>query len=180
MEDVLKAIERGLENGLKLAQKSTREEFEAQGHNNTGKGMASITYEVERTGTSVIGTMWAEDYVVTLEFGIAAENIPFSPGSGAESSQYISGLITYFESKGLGENEATRAAFGTAHTHIVVGLPTNGSYAFSSTGERTGFAATALERNLETITNSIAETTGFELNIQIGEAGKMEPMVFYT
>jgi hypothetical protein len=46
-------------------------------------------------------------------------------------------------------------------------MPTRASYAFSSTGQRTGFVSTVLERDLEIIGKAVEEHTGLTLEIVI-------------
>lgn len=180
MKTVVDSIAEGLEKALRKLQADLRSELKAQGHYNTGKLHDSIVFEIERGATGVTAFMYCEDYGLVMEFGIPAGKIPYSRGSGAGSSKYIEGLFRYFETKGLDESEARSAAFATAQVQKREGLPTTGSYAFSSTGARTGFAETTLERDLETIGRVMEETTGFYLNISLGETVKMQPIEIFV
>lgn len=56
-------------------------------------------------------------------------------------------------------------------------MPTRSSHAFSTTGARTGFASTVLERDLELIGRILEEKTGYSLEIQLApELDKIEPI----
>lgn len=180
MSNELQAIAEGLEAGMKKLQTNMRSELKAQGHYNTGKLHDSIVYSIEIKGDKVTATMESEDYGLAMEFGVKASKIPFTRGSGAQSSKYIQGLITYFESKGLGESEAKGAAFATANKHKQEGLPTRASFAFSTNGRRTGFASTTLEKDIDEVALMIAEVTGMRIQLNLTPSVKMEHIVIYT
>lgn len=142
-----------------------RDELKAQGHYNIGKLSDSIHYEIELISTSIIATMFIEEYGFPVDTGVAAANIPYNRGSGAQSSKYIDGLVAYFKSKGLGEVEGRRAAFATANKHKQEGMPTRGSFAYSNNGRRTGFNQATIAENSEKILglmgDNIGESIGF-------------------
>jgi hypothetical protein len=173
------AIEKALEKAMQRLQSSIRKNLELQGHVNTGRLRDSIQYEITPMGDSVKAVIECEDYGLALEFGVPASRIPFGNGTG-ETSKYIQGLITFFESKGLQGRDAVGAAFATAYTHKREGMPSIGSAAFSRTGERTGWANAALEQDLNVIASILEETTGYFLQIELGDTVRMEPMVIYT
>jgi len=123
-----------------------RKEFAAQGHSLTGKLEKSINGTVLARGyeTTLNGVIY--NYGQILNYGTTAARIPFYPGSGNKTSKYIAGLIAYWKArKGLDDKEAKAAAFATAYKQKGrgnipgEGMPTVGSYAFSSTGERKRF-----------------------------------------
>lgn len=144
-----------LQEGLRL-------ELVAQGHELTGKLSNSITFETSKDGSAVIAQMFMEDYGVFVELGVQAQNVPFGGRGGGRGgkSQYIQGLISFWEKRGLSGREAIGAAFATAHVHKREGIPSRASYAFSNTGERTGFIRDAITGRLDVIRQSIADKFG--------------------
>lgn len=177
MTDFEQSIVSGLQDAMKRLQADLRKELKAQGHYLTGKLNDSIEYDIRVEGDFVIAEMEIEDYGLSVEFGIKPQNIPYSPGSGAGTSKYIQGLISFWNKRGVGGREGIRAAFATARKHKREGMPTRGSYAFSSTGQRTGFASTVLERDLELIGRVLEDKTGFNLEIALAPGlGQAEPI----
>lgn len=114
-------------------------EWIAQGHHLTGgweRSMHGTVLNAANT-TILIGTM--AKYGVYINAGVSPDRIPFREGSGAGHSKYIDGLIMFWKLRGLGEKEATRAAFATAKVHKAEGMPSTGSYKYSQSGQRTLF-----------------------------------------
>jgi len=167
MTDAIAAISKALESAMKVLQRDLRAELRAQGHYSTGRLHDSIAFEIKPGVDVVTAFVECEDYGLAMEFGVPAGKIPFNPGSGAGSSQYIQGLITFFERKGLQGRDAISAAFATANTQRRTGMPTPGSYRFSSNGDRLGFASKTLERDLEVIGRILEEQTGAYLEVNI-------------
>jgi hypothetical protein len=177
MTDFEQSIVSGLQDAMKRLQADLRKELKAQGHYLTGKLNDSIEYDIRVEGDFVIAEMEIEDYGLSMEFGIKPQNIPYSPGSGAGTSKYIQGLISFWNKRGVAGREGVRAAFATAAKHKKEGMPTRSSFAFSTTGARTGFATTVLERDLELIGRILEEKTGATLEIRlVPELGKIEPI----
>lgn len=181
MPNTLQGIADGLTAGMERLQKTTRQNLEDQGHVLTGRLRDSIVFDVKVSGDKVVARMFCEAYGLVMEFGVKAAKIPYSSGSGAESSQYIQGLITYFKGRGVTGTEGIRAAFATARKHKSEGLPTFASRSFSKTGERTGFASAALEHDLEFIGAVLQEKTGFSLSFAIApDDMKIEPIKIFV
>lgn len=180
MSKTLQAIADGLAAGMERLQKTTRRNLEEQGHVLTGRLRDSIVFDVQVGADKVTATMYCEAYGLAMEFGVKAERIPYSPGSGATSSQYIQGLITYFKRRGVTGREGIRAAFATARKHKREGMPTFASRRFSKTGERTGFASSALEHDLEYIGAAIQDKTGFALTIGFVPGLEIEPIKIFV
>jgi len=177
MTDFEQSIVSGLQDAMKRLQADLRKELKAQGHYLTGKLNDSIEYDIRVDGDFVRAEMEIEDYGLSMEFGVKPQNIPYSPGSGAGTSKYIQGLISFWNKRGVTGREGIRAAFATAAKHKREGMPTRSSYAFSTTGERTGFASTVLERDLELIGRILEEKTGATLEVRlVPELGKIEPI----
>lgn len=166
MSEIEDGISKGLEVAMKQLQTDLRKELKAQGHYLTGKLHDSIEYEIEQRQGTVLAVMEIEDYGLAMEFGVPANRIPYTPGGGrGGTSKYIQGLIRFWNLRGVTGREGVRAAFATAAKHKREGMPTRASARFSSTGFRTGFASTVLERNLETIAAAIENQTGLTLEI---------------
>lgn len=181
MTDLEQSIVSGLQDAMKQLQADLRKELKAQGHYLTGRLHDSIDYEIEQTPGLVTATMECEDYGLAMEFGVPAQNIPYSPGSGAGTSRYIQGLIRFWELRGVTGREGVRAAFATARKHKREGMPTRASFAFSTTGARTGFASTVLERDLELIGRILEEKTGYTLEIAfVPELDKIEAIRIFV
>lgn len=179
MTDFEQSIISGLQDAMKRLQADLRTELKAQGHYLTGKLHDSIDYEIEVVGDVVRAVMECEDYGLAMEFGVTADKIPYTPGAGGGgTSKYIQGLIRFWQGRGVSGKEGIRAAFATAAKHKREGLPTRASFAFSTTGARTGFASTVLERDLELIGRIIEQKTGLNLEIQLApELDRIQPLI---
>lgn len=159
-------------------QAALRKELEAQGHTLSGKLSQSISFEVSSDGSEAVGRMYFEDYGVFVEVGVTADRIPYGKGgSKGGTSKYIQGLVSFWEQRGLSGREALSAAFATARVHAREGMPSRGSYAHTSTGERTGFVRTAIEGQLENIGKTISDRYGASLLLQFGEALSNHPSI---
>lgn len=152
-------------------QKALREELVSQGHTLTGNLSSSIEFEVSSDGNSIVGTMYFEDYGLYVETGVTADRIPFGGRrGGGGTSKYIQGLITFWEERGLSGREAIGAAFATAHVHAREGMPSRSSYQFSQTGERTGFARTVIDREVDNIAETIREKYGATISLELSRS----------
>ena len=129
-----------------LALQAVAIEWNAQGHNLTGNAIQQLeTRIVEANGGTLIQG-YMVDYMANINAWVTAANIPYSPGSGARSSKYISGLIDYVKRRmGKSDREAKSIAFAIASRHKKEGMPSKASVRFSSTGKRTGFIEAALD-----------------------------------
>lgn len=124
------------------------EELIAQGHRNTGSLIKSFEGRVRPDKLGV--EIWGNKYAHYVDKGVKANRIPYTKGRGRGGrSKYIQALIEYFKQKGVADPKA--AAFATANAHKREGMPTRRSLRFSSTGKRTGFIGTAIQKNRESI-----------------------------
>ena len=137
--------------------KAIASEWGMQGHNMSGKAMSSMEARtIEDNANSLTIDFLAPGYVGILNAGVTADKIPFSPGSGAKHSLYIDGLMRFaMKRMGLDEKAALGVAFAIAHTQKREGMPTRGSFAFSSTGKRTGFVEVAIDKEMPLIQDYI-------------------------
>lgn len=144
--------------------------YEAQGHKNTGALADTARNEIHKISNGVLGILFLNDYWKVLETGIAADRVPFSPGSGAKSSIFITKLTEWFKEKvSLDDDEAKKAAFATAYVALREGIPTNASNRFSSTGKRTGFFSNAINENEAAISSGVSAMFGGAMRAVIDE-----------
>lgn len=118
---------------------SVKAELEAQGHKMTGDLYNSIKYEIRSEASKVIIDYSFLDYGMVQNYGIKADRIPYSPGSGAKKSKYIDGLVKFVQNRmGKSGKEAERIAFAIARKHKSEGMPTKASYdtKYSKNGRR--------------------------------------------
>jgi len=128
-----------------LAIQAVAIQWKAQGHNLTGNAIQQLETRIV-AGSDIVIQGYVVDYMANLNAGVTAANIPYSPGSGARSSKYISGLIDYVKRRmGKSDREAKSIAFAIASRHKKEGMPSKASVRFSSTGKRTGFIESALD-----------------------------------
>ena len=128
-----------------LAIQAVAIEWKNQGHNLTGNAIQQLETRII-AGSDIIIQGYVVDYMANINAGVTAANIPYSPGSGARSSKYISGLIDYVKRRmGKSDREAKSIAFAIASRHKKEGMPSKASVRFSSTGKRTGFIEAALD-----------------------------------
>ncbi len=134
-----------------------RRQYRLQGHNLTGKLIASIEDKVTLTVTGAKVQVLIVDYGVIINNGTPASRIPYTPGSGrGGTSKYIQGLQNFARLRmGLNAREALSVAFAIAKKQSKEGMPTKGSFRFSKNGKRTG----AIEDTLQIIDNKIVELT---------------------
>lgn len=108
-------------------------EFSQQGHNNTGAGIESIVYVVQKFGNAYQLDLSFEKYLIYQDKGISADKIAFTIGSGRKQSKYIRALTKWVMQRGMADNrkKAKSVAFAIARKHKIEGMPTRSSYLFS-------------------------------------------------
>lgn len=129
--------------------------FREQGHTLTGEWENSLRADEIDGGV----TGYAKSYGSIVDAGTTAGKIPFSENSGAESSQYIAGLVRFWKLRkpGITDREALSLAFATAKVQKKEGMSTLASRNYSATRERQRFiedAFTSTERAVNTIVYS--------------------------
>lgn len=137
------------------------DEWEKQGHNMTGAFVAAITSEAIEEGDTLTINIYdntQRSYGVILDNGVAADRIPFYPGSGRKTSKYIAGLVSYVQRRmGLSDKDALSVAFAIAYKHKAEGMPTQASSRFSQTGKRTGFVNDATQQIDEIVSKYVQD-----------------------
>jgi hypothetical protein len=107
-----------------VVKKAVKQAFIIQGRSLTGALVNSIDYSVNATVTSAFIEFTLLDYGMILNYGVPANRIPYSPGSGAKSSKYIDGLKLYAKLRfNANHKEAERIAFAIARKHKKFGMP---------------------------------------------------------
>lgn len=171
-----------LKDTIKLAKdvkKAIEQEYIAQGHNNTGRGLDSIDPKVTRNRNDYKAVISFIDYLEYINSGVANTRIPFSRenfGNRGGKSKYIEGLEEYFESKN--KKDPLSVAFATAFTQIekqktkvvggVAGLPTDGSFdkEYTKNGRRTQFVENA---DIERILNTYSDRAVVKISNRISD-----------
>lgn len=152
--DILTDIQK-LENVLT---KVLAEEWEAQGHKMTGAITDTIEYVVKQEATMLTLSGFMNFYGNILAAGTPANRIPFSGRSGrGGTSAYIAALQNYAKQRMniSGEKESLSVAFAIAHKQKKEGMPTKGSYKYSSTGKRLDWIEEAFKKNEDRISEVI-------------------------
>ena len=166
---------------MELLRVESVNELVAQGHSLTGSLSKSISYTVTATDDKVVGLLLGNDYGVYLEYGVDASSIPFGGGSGSPggTSKYIQGLARFFALKGLDQREALRAAFATAHVQSRTGMPTPGSFQFSTNQKRIGFVSNSAERLFEQFKGIIENKVGLQLSLIVTPEFQFDPIKIF-
>lgn len=148
-----------LENVMQLMQGRFRDSLKAQGHVNRGTLSDSIEYTIEVSGDIGIGKMTLLKYGIYVNVGVVAEKVNYP----------IDIMIDWWQTKGLGERDATSAAWATRAVHKREGIPTRASARFSETGDRLGFVEAAVEQSLEEIGALIEQQYGSVIELNFSE-----------
>lgn len=111
-----------------------KKEIVAQGHHLTGALEDSLQADVSKKGSADLMEGFANYYAQFVNDGFPAASATF---------KQVPFLIEYFKQRGLGEKEATGAAFATVKKWMNEGMPTQASKRFSQTGSRTNMIESA-------------------------------------
>jgi len=116
------------------------EELEQQGHRATGNLIRSVVAKVSAGLDEIDIAMSHFNYGVVVNTGVISGRVPYSRGSGAKTSKFIDALMAWIRQRGIagGLDKTVRSiAFAMATAMKRDGIPTKGSYAFTSNGRRT-------------------------------------------
>lgn len=106
-----------------LIKRAVADQWILKGHSLTGNYERSLEWEVTQEGDKIIGTLWGNHYGPIMNRGVRPERIPYSRGSGAGTSKYITGLINYVQLRmGIGGKEGRSIAFAIANKHKQKGI----------------------------------------------------------
>jgi hypothetical protein len=140
-----------------VVKKAVKQAFIMQGRTLTGALVNSIDYSVNATVTSAFIEFTLLDYGMILNYGVPANRIPYSPGSGAKSSKYIDGLKMYAKLRfNANDKEAERIAFAIAHKHKKFGMPLDG---------KTGAVEKGIKESSEEVEALISEALTKVINV---------------
>lgn len=146
-----------LVNACNIVATFIKDEFVKQGHSMTQAWEDSMVVEAEDGGAAI----WASGYGMILDAGVTPDRIPFGGvGTGGGGvSKYILGLARFWKLRkpGISDKAALRLAVATANVQKNEGMPTSGSLAFSSTGQRKHFMAAMEVLVADRLNNFIAE-----------------------
>lgn len=165
---MLEGLQKMSEDISMLAITVVANEWRAQGHELSGAAVKQMETVIREEIATIVIEGYIPDYMAINNKGVSSDKIPYYPGSGRKTSKYIDGLIDYVKRRmGKSDKEAKGIAFAIASKHKLEGMPTKNSVIkHSSTGKRTGFIETALEKSspkfIELIENAITfsvETT---------------------
>ena len=140
-----------------VVKKAVKQAFIMQGRTLTGALVNSIDYSVNATVTSAYIEFTLLDYGMILNYGVPANRIPYSPGSGAKSSKYIDGLKMYAKLRfNANDKEAERIAFAIARKHKKFGMPLD---------KKTGAVEKGLEDSKDEVEELINEALTQVINV---------------
>jgi len=146
-------LSEGLQDVGNFMADALRMEARMQGHRLTGRLERSIEAVIRKKLGEWEIDLLHEKYGTYQNTGIPASSIPYSPGSGARSSKFITALIRWVQLRGIapGFAGAKRIAFAIATVQKREGMPTKGSYRFSNNGRRTGWIDHPASRQAQNI-----------------------------
>lgn len=174
-----KITERFLKALETLADRAKAELF-AQGHNASGRGINSIEPKITAADLDrLVGVILANDYLVgPVDKGVKASRVAYGGGGGSgRKSKYISGLLAWaaIVKPGLSLKERKSFVFAVAAKHKREGIPTRGSYSFSSNGRRLSWIENGIERFVDDVEAAFRAAdfiaTSFEESIARAAAG---------
>jgi len=168
LENIADQLTRDVQRGAALLIADVREEIEAQGHRASGRLWQSIEADIKADildGSWTVNVMM-EDYGAAVNDGVRASRVAYQRGSGRKSSKFISALLEWADivKPGLSEKEKRGFVFAVANNAKKEGIPSAGSYSFSSNGRRTLFLEQS--RYEDTFTSQINEEAIAESVVQ--------------
>jgi hypothetical protein len=157
-EKTIQQLDEQLERNLK-------KELRDQGHYLTGRLEASIAPKFISGPNGATLEIHALDYINELETGIPPEHIDVN------DIKYIQGLTEYAKKRFhiSSDRQATRVALRIAAKHRQEGMPTQASYQYSSTGERTEAIQTSYDEHAKENEQLIEDGWSKELDQLIDE-----------
>ena len=127
------------------------DEWQAQGHDLTGKFKDSLKYKINRGEDFVELDVIGEHYGGIINEGVTADQIKY-PFAKAR----ILGLTNYAKLRmGASDKDAISIAFAIATKHAREGMPLPSSRRYSKTGERTKFIEAAEKKFKQIIEDNV-------------------------
>jgi hypothetical protein len=162
------AVKMDVEQLQKVITGLLQEQWTAQGHAMTSSIIEQIEYEVKKETDWLVLKGFMPKYGPIIAAGTKASRIPFSGRTGkGGTSKYIQALQSYVQQRMniSDEKKSLSVAFAIAHSQKKHGMPTPGSYSFSSTGKRTEWIGEALKS--DKLTEAVREMMYGYLSMQI-------------
>lgn len=134
------------------------DEWEAQGHKMTGAVYKEIEYKIKQTVDTLTLSGYMPFYGNIIASGTPEHKIPYSGRSGRGGvSKYIEALQRYAQWKmGITDpKKSLSVAFAIATVQKRSGMPTPGSYRYSSSGKRKDWVEEAFKNNEDKITEAV-------------------------
>jgi hypothetical protein len=155
---------------IKVLRKLLTDEWTAQGHNMSGKLIETIEYVVEEAGAMLTISGMMLPYGAILNSGTPRARIPYSGNSGrGGTSMYIQALQSWIQARMniTDEKKSLSIAFAIAKTQKREGMPTIGSYNFSSNGMRLYWIEEALSKGEDAITTVLRDMCWEILSVKL-------------
>lgn len=147
--------------------KALTNEFIAQGHKNTGKGLKSIKIKFE--GDNILGFM--DKHMIIQSKGVKASRIPYSRGSGKKSSKFIDGLAQWVQQKGIASGKQAKGiAFAIATKLKRTGMPSPGGFRHSKNGRRLNWIEEGIKATPKILREELFDSFNERLNNIIAKA----------
>lgn len=161
-------LRRIMNEAVEIIIREGREELIEQGHNASGRLIASFEGQVQEVANQFFAEISVNDYAIYLDTGVPAKSIPYSRGSGAKTSKFIQGLFEWsqYVKPGLPDSERRAFVFSVANSMKKQGSPTSGAYAFSRNGRRKGWTDETIRAAEESIARMIEDGKFVEIAIE--------------
>jgi hypothetical protein len=159
-----------IERLQQVLSESLMNEWEAQGHSMSGKVVKDLEFKTKQEANKLILEGFMYPYGSIQAAGVSASKIPYSGRTGrGGTSQYIQALQNYVKQRMNipDEKKSLGIAFAIAATHKKEGMPSKGSYAYSSTGKRLVWIEEAFKNNEDKIMEAISEMSYNLLSVQL-------------
>jgi hypothetical protein len=152
--------------------KALQDEWIAQGHSMNNKIIQTIEYVTKQEADALTLSGFMFPYGLIIAAGTKSENIPYSGRTGAGgTSLYIQALQNYVKLRMNIEDDkkSLSVAFAIAQTQKFsgMGMPTRGSYAYSTTGKRLSWIEEAFKHEEDKIEITVREMCFNLLSLQV-------------
>jgi hypothetical protein len=158
----------------KVLSKALQDEWIAQGHSMNNKIIETIEYVTKQEADILTLSGFMFPYGLIINAGTKSENIPYSGRTGAGgTSLYIQGLQNYVKLRMNIEDDkkSLSIAFAIAQTQKFsddwMGMPTRGSYAYTTTGKRLEWIGEAFKHEEDQIGITVRQMCFNLLSLQV-------------
>lgn len=145
MLDYSQLLFENFEAAMETLLAGAKQELRDQGFYNTGESERKMNVQINEISSNILEALiMVPDHIMVWDKGIKRSKVPYTRSKKrGGTSKYITGLIEYFKSKGLGSKEAKSRAFATANKakystgHVT--KPYYGGATYSKNGKRKGW-----------------------------------------